>query len=83
GDEKRYEYLTNSYMVHTDDATSALIFLFECDNANESSMETKNDDAKFTELSSRKLLDSGFKFKYGVNDMYDAAIQSCKEKGIL
>jgi hypothetical protein len=34
GDEKRYEYLTNSYMVHTDDATSALIFLFECDNAN-------------------------------------------------
>ncbi|XP_045828384.1 vestitone reductase-like [Trifolium pratense] len=113
GDEKRYEYLTNSYMVHTDDATSALIFLFECDNANErficssdqisfyqlyellhqrypqfhitipNSMETKNDDAKFTELSSRKLLDSGFKFKYGVNDMYDAAIQCCKEKGIL
>jgi hypothetical protein len=48
-----------------------------------SSRETKNGDGKFTELSSRKLLDSGFKFKYGVNDMYDGAIQSCKEKGIL
>ncbi|GAU38611.1 hypothetical protein TSUD_266510 [Trifolium subterraneum] len=83
GDEKRYEYLTNSYMVHTDDAISALIFLFECDNANGSSKETKNGDGKFTELSSRKLLDSGFKFKYGVNDMYDGAIQICKEKNIL
>ncbi|WRX10690.1 NAD-dependent epimerase/dehydratase - like 7 [Theobroma cacao] len=32
-------------------------------------------------LSSKKLLDSGFKFKYGVKDMYDGAIKCCKEKG--
>jgi len=34
GDQDRYEYLTNSYMVHTDDATRALIFLFESENVN-------------------------------------------------
>ncbi|KAK6239992.1 hypothetical protein QUC31_005461 [Theobroma cacao] len=34
-------------------------------------------------LSSKKLLDSGFKFKYGVKDMYDGAIKCCKEKGFL
>lgn len=34
GDESRYDYLTNSYMVHIDDATSALIFLFNHGNAN-------------------------------------------------
>ncbi|XP_048334490.1 vestitone reductase [Ziziphus jujuba] len=31
--------------------------------------------------SSKKLLDSGFKFKYGLESMFDGAIQSCKEKG--
>ncbi|CAK9186524.1 unnamed protein product [Ilex paraguariensis] len=34
-------------------------------------------------LSSRKLLDSEFKFKYGLNEMYDGAIQSCREKGLF
>jgi len=46
-------------------------------------MKTKNGDKKFSDLSSKKLLDTGFKFKYNVNDMYDGAIQCCKEKGIL
>jgi hypothetical protein len=30
-----------------------------------------------------KLLESGFKFKYGVDEMFDGAIQCCKEKGFL
>ncbi|OVA07669.1 NAD-dependent epimerase/dehydratase [Macleaya cordata] len=34
-------------------------------------------------FSSQKLLSLGFKFKYGFEDMYDDAIQSCKEKGFL
>nr|AFK47533.1 unknown [Medicago truncatula] len=113
GDQDRYKYLTNSYMVHTDDATRALIFLFESENVNgrlicssdrisfhqlyellcqrypgynitiPNSMNTKNGDKKFSDLSSKKLLDTRFKFKYSVNDMYDGAIQCCKEKGIL
>ncbi|MBA0818536.1 hypothetical protein Gohar_022066 [Gossypium harknessii] len=39
--------------------------------------------AKLPGLSSKKLLDLGFRFKYGVEDMYDGAIKSCKEKGLL
>ncbi|MED6223079.1 hypothetical protein PIB30_070490 [Stylosanthes scabra] len=45
--------------------------------------ETRNDDVKLSGLSSRKLLDAGFKFKYGINEMYDGAISCCKDKGFL
>ncbi|CAL5211062.1 unnamed protein product [Lathyrus oleraceus] len=113
GDHSRYKYLAISYMVHIDDAIRALIFLFECENANgryicssdqisfhqmyeflrqkyseyhitiPNSVETENCNGKFSGLSSRKLLDIGFKFKYNINDMFDGAIESCKEKGIL
>lgn len=38
---------------------------------------------KGPKLSSKKLLDAGFQFKYGLEEMYDDAIQSCKQKGIL
>ncbi|KAB1218953.1 Vestitone reductase [Morella rubra] len=34
-------------------------------------------------LSSKKLLDSGFEYKYGLNEMFDGAIQCCREKGFL
>ncbi|TQE03373.1 hypothetical protein C1H46_011024 [Malus baccata] len=34
-------------------------------------------------LLSKKLLSSGFRFKHGLDDMYDEAIQCCKEKGFL
>ncbi|KAJ1413629.1 hypothetical protein SESBI_19452 [Sesbania bispinosa] len=79
GDESRYGYLTNSYMVHIDDATRALIFLLNYGNANGS----ETSDRKFSGLSSRKLLNTGFKFQYGINEMYDGAIQCCKVKGFL
>uniref|UniRef100_A0A2P2M9A9 NAD-dependent epimerase/dehydratase domain-containing protein n=1 Tax=Rhizophora mucronata TaxID=61149 RepID=A0A2P2M9A9_RHIMU len=38
---------------------------------------------KLPSLSSKKLLDAGFKFKYGLDEMFEGAIQCCKEKGYL
>ncbi|KAE8662498.1 Vestitone reductase [Hibiscus syriacus] len=38
---------------------------------------------KYPGLSSKKLLDTGFKFNYGVEEMFDDAINCCKEKGFL
>lgn len=38
---------------------------------------------KFSGLSSKKLLDAGFKFKYGVDEMFSDAIQCCREKHYL
>ncbi|KAL5539898.1 hypothetical protein UlMin_045076 [Ulmus minor] len=43
--------------------------------------ETKG--LKFPCLSSKKLIESGFKFKYGVEETVDDAIKCCKEKGYL
>lgn len=34
-------------------------------------------------LSSQKLLDLGFKFKFGLHEMFDGAIECCKQKGFL
>ncbi|CAN0889821.1 Vestitone reductase [Linum grandiflorum] len=38
---------------------------------------------KNPKLSSRKLLDAGFEFKYGLDDMFEGAIQCCIHKGFL
>ncbi|XP_027333251.1 vestitone reductase-like isoform X2 [Abrus precatorius] len=38
---------------------------------------------KLKDLSSKKLIDAGFMFKYGLEEMLDDAIQCCKEKGYL
>ncbi|MED6143470.1 hypothetical protein PIB30_006422 [Stylosanthes scabra] len=38
---------------------------------------------KFPNLSSKKLIDAGFVYKYGVEEMVDDAIQCCKNKGYL
>ncbi|PUZ55671.1 hypothetical protein GQ55_5G231200 [Panicum hallii var. hallii] len=34
-------------------------------------------------FSSKKLLDHGFAFRYTVEDMFDAAIRTCREKGLI
>ncbi|KAK6920269.1 hypothetical protein RJ641_016173 [Dillenia turbinata] len=34
-------------------------------------------------ISSKKLLDLGFNYKYGLEEMFDGATQSCKEKGFI
>ncbi|KAG5565650.1 hypothetical protein RHGRI_001535 [Rhododendron griersonianum] len=41
------------------------------------------EESKYPGLSSKKLLDIGFKFKYGFEEMFDGAIQCCKEKGFI
>ncbi|KAG2729643.1 hypothetical protein I3760_01G259900 [Carya illinoinensis] len=38
---------------------------------------------RHSSLSSQKLLDTGFKFKYGLAEMFDGAIQCCKERSFL
>ncbi|KAH0980455.1 hypothetical protein GBA52_007632 [Prunus armeniaca] len=38
---------------------------------------------KRSKVSSRKLLSTGFKFEYGLGEMFDGAVQCCKEKGYL
>ncbi|CAN4109257.1 unnamed protein product [Withania somnifera] len=38
---------------------------------------------KFPRPSSKKLVESGFKFNYSLEDMYDGAIASCKQVGTL
>ncbi|XP_028788821.1 vestitone reductase-like [Neltuma alba] len=115
GDESQCKTLGNTYMVHVDDVTRALIFLFENSNAegrficgfhqvtfhqlhelisrkcpqhritiphNFTAAKVDN-DKKYPCLSYKKLQDTGFELKHGVDDMYDDAIKSCKEKGFL
>ncbi|KAJ0928499.1 putative (3R)-2'-hydroxyisoflavanone reductase [Helianthus annuus] len=38
---------------------------------------------KFPGVSSRKLLSTGFQFKYGLEEMFDDAITCCKQHNIL
>ncbi|KAL7158539.1 hypothetical protein ABFS83_02G150600 [Erythranthe nasuta] len=38
---------------------------------------------EFSELSSKKLMETGFEFRCGLEEMFDGAIRSCKEKGLL
>ncbi|XP_063948372.1 vestitone reductase isoform X3 [Daucus carota subsp. sativus] len=40
-------------------------------------------DSKIVRLSSKKLLDTGFIFRHGLEQMYDDAIECCKQKGLL
>ncbi|KAF8675933.1 hypothetical protein HU200_047432 [Digitaria exilis] len=42
-----------------------------------------DDDLQLVHFSSKKLLDHGFKFRYTVEDMFDAAIRTCREKGLI
>ncbi|PIN23800.1 Flavonol reductase/cinnamoyl-CoA reductase [Handroanthus impetiginosus] len=38
---------------------------------------------KISGLSSKKLLETGFEYQYGLEEMFDGAIRSCKENGLL
>ncbi|XP_047963191.1 vestitone reductase-like [Salvia hispanica] len=40
-------------------------------------------EVPFTSISSKKLLETGFSYKYGLEEMYDEAIACCKTKGFL
>ncbi|KAG9155594.1 hypothetical protein Leryth_024351 [Lithospermum erythrorhizon] len=45
--------------------------------------EVENQPSKISGISSKKLLDAGFNFKYGLEEIYDDAIECCKQKGFL
>ncbi|KAK6918522.1 hypothetical protein RJ641_016944, partial [Dillenia turbinata] len=77
-----YKYLSNNHMVHAYDVARAHIFLFTIPTAKGSELEGI-EGKKFPHFSSKKLLDAGFKFKYGLNEMFDGAVGGCKEKGFL
>lgn len=38
---------------------------------------------KFSGLSTKKLEATGFKYENGLEEMFDGAIKSCKEKGLI
>nr|GMD62060.1 vestitone reductase [Ipomoea batatas] len=75
------KYPSLTPFVHVDDAASAHIFLMEHPNAKGSSLEDMR-GFKHPILSSKKLLDMGFKFKYGLEEMFDGAIESCRRVGL-
>ncbi|KAF2298212.1 hypothetical protein GH714_018640 [Hevea brasiliensis] len=112
GNQEKYKDFNNFYMVHTDDAASAHIFVLEDPNAKGRyicsylQMTTRslvqflsakfqefqipamnnvkeNEDSRLSNLSSMKLLDLGFKFGFGLEDMFGGAIQCCRDKGFL
>ncbi|EEF50385.1 cinnamoyl-CoA reductase, putative [Ricinus communis] len=41
------------------------------------------EESSISKLSSMKLLDLGFKYGFGIEEMFDGAIQCCKDKGFL
>ncbi|KAE7997063.1 hypothetical protein FH972_001730 [Carpinus fangiana] len=82
GDKDQYSLLLNTSLVHIDDLASAHIFLLECPTTKRSTLKEIR-GYKIPSLSTKKLLGSGFKYKYGINEMFDGAIQCCKEKGYL
>lgn len=48
-----------------------------------SSEVTKINGPKLPHLTSKKLMDAGFKFKYTFEEMFEDAIECCKENGHL
>ncbi|NP_001312543.1 vestitone reductase-like [Nicotiana tabacum] len=44
---------------------------------------TSSEELKTPSLSPKKLLETGFKYKYGLEEMFDGAIECCKQRGIL
>ncbi|XP_031127846.1 vestitone reductase-like isoform X2 [Ipomoea triloba] len=75
------EYQSVIPFVHVDDLASAHIFVFEHPNAE--GRVSKEKGFKYPKESSKKLLVAGFQFKYGLEDMFDGAIECCKQRGLL
>ncbi|TYI79802.1 hypothetical protein E1A91_D05G046600v1 [Gossypium mustelinum] len=83
-----YGILLNIPMVHVDDVARAHIFLLEYPDYPEfpiPSPETlaEIEGPKLPGVSSKKLLGIGFEFNNGLEEMFDGAIQCCKERGYL
>ncbi|KAH1080852.1 hypothetical protein J1N35_020613 [Gossypium stocksii] len=80
-----YSLLINVATVHIDDLARAMVFPREKGDfiVPQTHFVAETEGAKLPGLSSKKLLDFGFKFNYGAEGMYDVAIKCCREKGFL
>ncbi|KAL9319139.1 hypothetical protein ACSQ67_015656 [Phaseolus vulgaris] len=98
GKEQHYSITRQGQLVHVEDVCRAHIFLFEepkaegryicnaCDvtiHHIPTRFEKIPDELELVRLSSKKIRELGFKFKYSLEDMYTEAIDACKEKGFL
>ncbi|MBA0877887.1 hypothetical protein Goshw_024897 [Gossypium schwendimanii] len=85
GNKDYYSLLINVATVHIDDLARAMIFPREKGDfiVPQTHFVAEIEGAKMPGLSSKKLLDFGFKFNYGAEGMYDGAIKCCREKGFL
>ena len=45
--------------------------------------EGVDESTEIISFSSKKLIDLGFEYKHNLEEMYEDAIQSCREKGLL
>ncbi|KAK6777460.1 hypothetical protein RDI58_024177 [Solanum bulbocastanum] len=75
--------VSSSMEMTLDNVANAHIFLFDNPNAKRRYTWTSTEDLKRSSLSSKRLLETGFKYKYGLEDMYDGAIECCKQREIL
>ncbi|KAJ9542850.1 hypothetical protein OSB04_029356 [Centaurea solstitialis] len=82
GDTSKYELLMKTGFVHVDDVARAHIHLFECPGAKGRFLKDV-EKMKYLSVSSAKLLGTGFHFKYGIEEMFDDAINCCKRNNIL
>ncbi|KAJ7962193.1 Dihydroflavonol-4-reductase [Quillaja saponaria] len=76
------------YICSTEDVTVERIYKFLTEKHPQFEVPTLDSlkeikARKIHSLSSKKLLDAGFDFKYGFDEMFNEAIQCCKEKGYL
>jgi bifunctional dihydroflavonol 4-reductase/flavanone 4-reductase len=75
------------YISSTCDATIVQLAKMLAQKYPEYNVPTKFKDADESlpavPFSSKKLLDLGFKFNYTMEEMFDGAIQCCREKGLL
>ncbi|KAF5453375.1 hypothetical protein F2P56_028280 [Juglans regia] len=83
-----YPNVKGRYICSSDGITIQQMPEFLAANYPEFQMPTpdslkKYGGSKIPGLSSKKLLDSGFIYKYGVKKIFDEAIQCCREKGYL
>ncbi|KHN37610.1 Dihydroflavonol-4-reductase [Glycine soja] len=82
GDKDPLAFNARIPMVHVEDVVRAHIFLLEHPDPKGSALK-QNKGIRVPDLSAKKLIDDGFMFKYGLEEMLDDAVQCCKEKGYL
>ncbi|KAG4960119.1 hypothetical protein JHK87_036752 [Glycine soja] len=79
GDKDPLAFNARIPMVHVEDVVRAHIFLLEHPDPKGSALK-QNKGIRVPDLSAKKLIDDGFMFKYGLEEMLDDAVQCCKEK---